>query len=105
MTWNTSTRRQRLPRNWPAIRLTCLQRDRFLCQWIRADTGTRCNATANQADHITPGDDHRLTNLQSLCEYHHNKKSSQEGGTARAAKQQRNNKNQGQTHSHPGIRE
>lgn len=95
--WEGSNRRERLPRDWPLRRLIRLKLDNFECQAIRADTGEKCRAYANQCDHIVHGDDHRIENLQSLCEWHHLRKSGGEGGRANAQKRR---KAQPQ---HPGI--
>ena len=51
-----------MPPGWPALRLACLKRDRWVCQL--------CGGRATDADHIVPrsaggGDD--LSNLRALC--------------------------------------
>lgn len=75
MTWNTSTRRRRLPADWPTIRRRILQRD---------PTCTDCHAgPATEVDHVTRGDDHSDGNLTGLCTPCHGKKSSAEGHAAR----------------------
>ncbi|MDR1265920.1 MAG: hypothetical protein LBK42_10285 [Propionibacteriaceae bacterium] len=81
--WQNSTRRTRLPKNWPTIRTTILTRDHHQCQWVRADTGQPCHHPARDVDHITPGDNHHPNNLQALCPWHHNRKSSREGHQAK----------------------
>lgn len=104
MAWETSNRRDRLPKNWIRIRIDVLRRDSptgsskdAVCQHLRYDryerdpvTGEvkylKCGLPANQVDHIERGDDHSPGNLQSLCEWHHNQKSASEGHAARAAK-------------------
>jgi 5-methylcytosine-specific restriction endonuclease McrA len=83
MPWTTSTRRQRLPRDWPAIRQAILDRDHHRCQHVRADTGLKCGLPATDVDHIHPGDDHRPVNLQALCSWHHARKSAAEGNEAK----------------------
>ena len=84
MAWATgsSERGARLPADWQAIRIRVLRRDRYVCR-ARMSNLTRCNAPANQVDHITPGDDHALANLEALCRWHHARKSSSEGAAAR----------------------
>jgi 5-methylcytosine-specific restriction protein A len=77
--WAGSTRRARLPANWPAIRSAVLERDGWRCQ-IR---GPRCTGRATDADHIEPGDDHRMANLRAACGPCHDRKSGQEGAAAR----------------------
>lgn len=96
--WRNSTRRQRLPKNWPAIRQRILDRDHHQCQWVRADTGHPCGLPANQVDHIIPdsqGGSNADTNLQALCPWHHQRKSSSEGG--------RGNRQAGRKPKHPGL--
>lgn len=80
--WEGSDRRDRLPDNWPELRVAVLTRDRYKCQHFREDLGRRCLLKARDVDHIEANDDHRMTNLQALCGYHHDKKSGREGGIA-----------------------
>jgi 5-methylcytosine-specific restriction endonuclease McrA len=80
--WSTSDRASRLPKGWAKIRRAAMDRDGWSCQWVRVDTGELCGAHASDCDHIIPGDDHSLTNLQALCSYHHRSKSSSEGRAA-----------------------
>lgn len=98
MAWSTSDRRSRLPSNWSTLRVRVLRRDGYACQ-ARDSMGRQCGAPANQVDHITPGDNHELTNLQALCQWHHARKSSREGAAARGprAKQRR------EPEPHPGF--
>jgi 5-methylcytosine-specific restriction protein A len=81
--WADSTRRQRLPDDWSRIRIQALNRDGWLCRWVRADTGNECLLAATDVDHIVPGDNHELSNLQALCAHHHARKSAREGARAR----------------------
>jgi 5-methylcytosine-specific restriction protein A len=83
--WKGSTRKSRLPPNWPQIRLRIGERDRWRCQW-RLPSGFICGKHANQIDHKIPGDDHSDENLQCLCEEHHTLKSSSEGARAKWAR-------------------
>ncbi|MFD9442173.1 HNH endonuclease [Streptomyces sp. NPDC060001] len=83
MAWHSSTRRARLPADWPRRRRRILRRDAHSCQ-SRFTDGRLCGAPANQVDHIEPGDDHSDSNLQALCEWCHTRKSSSEGGRAAA---------------------
>jgi 5-methylcytosine-specific restriction endonuclease McrA len=83
MAWHGSDRLARLPSNWRTLRAKVLKRDGFMCVAILRDTGTRCTAIATDVDHIVPGDNHDMTNLQSLCSWHHARKSSAEGAAAR----------------------
>ncbi|OEV18144.1 hypothetical protein AN221_23660 [Streptomyces nanshensis] len=86
MAWEGSTRRARLPADWPVIRERVLGEAGYACQWVRTDTGALCGRYANQCDHIDAGDDHRRSNLQALCAWHHKRKSSSEGAHARNAR-------------------
>jgi 5-methylcytosine-specific restriction protein A len=79
--WAGSDRRERLPADWTARRVRVLRRDGYRCQ-ARDSLGHRCGMPANQVDHIDPGDDHSLENLQALCRWHHARKSSAEGNAA-----------------------
>ena len=72
--WKGSTRKARLPPDWPRRRAQVLARDNYRCF---------CGMPATDVDHVVPGDDHRLSNLRSLCRAHHLQKSSKEGVSAR----------------------
>lgn len=82
--WAGSSRRSRLPADWPAIRRRILKRDNYSCTW--PSRSGRCGQPATDVDHIVNGDDHRDENLRSLCSSHHQAKSSAEGGRAAQAK-------------------
>lgn len=82
MAWEGSDRKSRLPSDWQLRRIRVLRRDNYRCRAVDS-TGKRCDAKANQVDHIIAGDDHSLENLQALCEWHHGRKSSAEGNAAR----------------------
>lgn len=77
--WVGSTRRDRLPPDWPAVRAAVLERDGYRCRLRFARV---CVGSATDADHIEPGDDHSLENLQAACEPCHLVKSSAEGNAA-----------------------
>lgn len=100
MSWKSAERKRELPANWEQLRLVVLERDDYRCRWI--ENGTRCNSHANHVDHIERGNDHRLSNLQSLCEAHHRRKTSREGKEARYGLAPRRGK---RFEPHPGIRE
>lgn len=102
MAWATgsSARAQRLPKDWQAIRLRVLRRDRYTCRARMAD-GTLCVERANQVDHIIAGDDHSMRNLQALCRWHHARKSSAEGAAARKANPRPSRYNKRE--AHPGL--
>lgn len=91
-----SGRTSPLPKAWRFIRGNVLKRDNYQCQWVREDTGLLCLAKATDVDHIDDPDNHKHSNLQSLCGYHHKQKTAQQGGLANAAKYKK-------PKSHPGI--
>lgn len=97
--WAGSTRRARLPANWPALRAATRDRAGGRCEWSSRvlrelpelarwarQRGMRDldmpNHDGAQADHIHRGDLHEPANLAWLCADHHQVKSSWEGGTA-----------------------
>jgi 5-methylcytosine-specific restriction endonuclease McrA len=63
-----------------------MHRDGRRCQWLRADTGEICGLEASDVDHIEPGDNHDLSNLQALCRFHHLRKTGGETAGARPAR-------------------
>lgn len=89
--WHTSSRRDRLPGDWASRRARVLARDRYVCQV--ADESV-CFGVATQVDHIVPGDDHRLANLQAICGPCHQKKTLEERAPKREGKPVR---------KHPGL--
>nr|DAM86331.1 MAG TPA: HNH endonuclease bacteriophage, HNH Endonuclease, DNA.52A [Caudoviricetes sp.] len=96
MAWTTSTRKQRLPNNWNKIRQQVLQRNNNKCAGLPRPTGTPtqmatgtttptgrwhaagCNRHATDVDHITPGDNHSIDNLQPLSRACHHAKTTAE---------------------------
>lgn len=52
------------------------------CEWVEG--GFRCNNAATDVDHIVPGDDHALPNLQGLCGPHHLVKTANDTNAQRA---------------------
>ncbi|MFE5828757.1 HNH endonuclease [Streptomyces sp. NPDC056508] len=85
MAWAGSNRRQRLPKDWPAIVRRIKRRDRHRCTTV-FETAGRCTQRGTDVDHIIPGDDHSDDNLRLLCRWCHSKKSAREGGQAAALK-------------------
>ncbi len=83
MAWHGSTRRARLPKDWPRIRRRILRRDGHVCQ-TRFSDGRLCGREATDVDHIVAGDDHSDGNLRALCSWCHARKSASEGGRAAA---------------------
>lgn len=85
MGWETSTRRSRLPPDWrTVIRPAVKQRARGLCEATEHARG--CNGTGTDADHITPGDDHTMDNLQWLSRPCHDAKTALETAARNAAR-------------------
>ncbi|MER7331689.1 MULTISPECIES: HNH endonuclease signature motif containing protein [unclassified Micromonospora] len=83
--WAGSTRKSTLPANWyTEIRAAVIERDKGKCRWPRPNGRGICGHLGNQVDHKDDPLDHRLSNLQLLCERHHNLKSSRQGNEARA---------------------
>jgi 5-methylcytosine-specific restriction endonuclease McrA len=73
----TSTRRLRLPRDWPKIRRYILDREGRICHVCR-------QPGADQVDHVVAGDNHHETNLAAIHSWPcHARKSSSESAAAR----------------------
>ena len=98
MAWDTSDRKARLPSDWSTRRVRVLRRDGYKCQ-ARDSLNVMCGEPANQVDHIKPGDDHSLENLQALCRWHHARKSSAEGAAARRPRPRQAR----EPEQHPGL--
>lgn len=92
-----STRRDRLPKDWPKRRAKVLKRDNRIC-YVCGHPG------ADGVDHVIPGDDHSETNLRAIHHhvepYCHRTKSAREGGQAAQAKRIPRNRPQ---EKHPGM--
>ena len=73
--WATTTGAPSLPSHWAIIRAQVLLRDRHTCQ---ACAGTRCGNLRLEVDHIVNGDNHDLTNLQTLGRTCHRANTTQE---------------------------
>lgn len=93
--WQSSTRRDHLPDDWPRIRREVFREKGRQC--------LLCGAPATDIDHIVPGDDHSIENLRPLCSPCHSRKSSSEGGAAKAAKRRQIEKRFQRTEDHPGL--
>lgn len=79
--WEGSTRKYRLPADWPKRRAAVKRRARGRCEVYEA--GMRCRSFGAECDHVVPGDDHSLANLRWICVPHHRVKSAREGAAAR----------------------
>ena len=64
MSWTTSNRSQRLPDDWPQRRAKAKTRAHGQCEATHHAPG--CTGTGSECDHIEPGDNHNLDNLQWL---------------------------------------
>ena len=95
--WVGSTRAARLPADWPMRRARVKRRARGRCEWV--DEQGRCPDPGTDCDHITPGDDHDLANLQWLCGWHHARKTAREGAAAAAPRPPRARP----AEPHPGL--
>lgn len=95
--WQGSTRRARLPADWPKRKAHVLKRDGRICH-VCGQPG------ADGVDHVIPGDDHSDANLKAIhhnvAPYCHRAKSSSEGGRAAQAKRIPRNR---PTEAHPGL--
>ncbi|MFG3200376.1 HNH endonuclease [Streptomyces sp. NPDC048208] len=83
MAWSSSNRRAELPANWATIRARVVRRDRGLCQGVLSE-GALCGHPGTDVDHIRPGNDHSMGNLQLLCTWCHKRKTQAESKAARA---------------------
>lgn len=103
MVWDSSKRREELPKDWPVRRKRILTRDNHQCTWEEYLGGKyiRCPNPANQVDHRIPGNDHSDQNLRSLCEDHHRAKSASEGGQAMWKKRQNIHERFRRSEKHP----
>nr|WP_232513809.1 HNH endonuclease signature motif containing protein [Bifidobacterium choerinum] len=91
MSWYTSDRRGRLPLSggeWAALRKQVRDRARNRCE--AREHSPLCDGWGSDCDHIVPGDDNRLENLQWLNANCHRMKTAQETSERnRRRKQQR----------------
>lgn len=87
--WYGSDRRDRLPRDWASIRAMVRERAHNHCQ-ARVHSAL-CDGIGDDCDHIMPGDDHSLANLQWLNHNCHKLKTSRESAerNARRARQRK----------------
>lgn len=97
--WTGSDRRDRLPRNWYALRREVMALHGAVCHV--------CGMTGSDAiDHLRAGDDHSVANLapihQDVPPYCHREKSAHEGVAARARLRAQRTR---PPERHPGMRE
>lgn len=78
LNWYTSDRRDRLPDSaqWARIRGQVRERAHNHCQ--AQQHSVLCNGIGSDCDHIIPGDDHSLSNLQWLNAHCHRLKTARE---------------------------
>ncbi|RSX46106.1 hypothetical protein D2E22_1678 [Bifidobacterium castoris] len=76
MSWYTSDRQSRLPEDWDRVRAMVRDRAHNHCQ--AATHSVLCNGIGTDCDHIVPGDDHSLDNLQWLNHNCHRLKTARE---------------------------
>jgi hypothetical protein len=74
--WVGSTRRARLPDDWPARVQAVKARAHGRCQATRHEPG--CDGIGRECDHVKHGDDHSLANLQWLSTPCHKAKTTAE---------------------------
>ncbi len=93
MPWSSSDRRSRLPANWSTLVRTVKRRDEGVCQ--------KCGRLGAEVDHIVPGDNHDLSNLQLLCSRCHRIKTLAEARRARGGSRSDRRR---KTEQHPGVK-
>jgi len=94
VSWDTSTRRDRLPTNWPTLVAKVKRRAKGRCEATHHAPG--CTGRGRDVDHITQGDNHGLTNLQYLSGPCHERKTRLDNGYAAVVRRP--------TEHHPGRR-
>ena len=97
MAWTTSTRSKRLPKDWAKRRTQARDRAHGQCQATHHHP--RCPGTGTECDHIIPGDDHSLANLQWLSKECHQAKTARE-----AAARSRARTRLRPAEKHPGLK-
>lgn len=97
MSWESSDRRLRLPSDWQERRQFVAARASYRCEAMLND-GTRCPAMGTDCDHVVRGDNHDVSNLQWLCQWHHKRKTNNEAAAARLSKKKSEYKP-----PHPGL--
>lgn len=99
MVWSTSDRKERLPDDWAKIRAAVKARAKGRCQANPHAPG--CGGWGRDADHIKPGDDHSMSNLQWLSGPCHRAKTNRESADRN---RERKAARYRPTEQHPGRR-
>ena len=97
--WSGSTRRARLPSDWPKRRARVKARAKGMCEAKVHEP--ECSGEGAECDHIVHGDDHSLSNLQWLSGPCHKAKTLAEAGDALRG---RRDAAKLPTERHPGAR-
>jgi 5-methylcytosine-specific restriction enzyme A len=92
MNWAGSTRRQRLPSDWPKRVAAVKRRAQGRCEEQHHAVG--CDGKGRDVDHKVQGDDHSLSNLQLLSGPCHDRKTRLDNGYVAAVR--------GPAEAHPG---
>ncbi|MFF2745650.1 HNH endonuclease [Kitasatospora sp. NPDC058048] len=86
----SSRRTTPLPAHWASLRRAVMNRDGWMCQHIRYDTGEPCAEPARHCDHIVPaseggseGGSDDPANLRALRDWHVLRKDAADAGRAR----------------------
>lgn len=98
MSWDTSDRRERLPRDWKRLRAFVLARDGYRCTAEVHDP--RCDGRATDVDHVVAGDDHRPCNLGALSRACHAAKTNRESSIRNALRAEQRRR---PPERHPGL--
>lgn len=99
VSWRSSDRAARLPRDWEERRAIVRARADGRCEALLRD-GSRCPAVGSECDHVARGDDHGTDNLQWLCSWHHKRKTQVE---ARRELEAARARNEPRARRHPGL--
>lgn len=86
MAWETSTRSQRLPKDWARRREARKRIARGMCEAPVHAPG--CSGRGEECDHNIPGDDHSIENLRWLSGPCHDAKTRREAAERNRARAQ-----------------
>lgn len=106
MSWSTSDRRSRLPKDWSKRVAATRDRSQGRCEGISLAGEPRwhvdqCDGIGRECDHDKRGDDHSLSNLRWLNSYCHLRKTQHE---AAEAQRERARKAKFPEPRHPGLK-